>query len=95
VNGLQLLWTQAWRKTRVFILERDGYVCQIRGPHCEGYASQVDHVIARHEGGAMFDPSNLRAACAKCNGGRRTDRNTTATRHRLPVPTNDTRPRTW
>ena len=64
------LWTRAYRQLRLYVLARDGHECQIRGPHCTGAATQVDHVIERADGGAVYDPSNLRAACAWCNGWR-------------------------
>ena len=50
------------------VLERDGGVCQIDGPRCTEAATEVDHVIARADGGPLFDPRNLRAACKACNG---------------------------
>ena len=28
-----------WPKVRLEILERDGWLCQIRGPHCTGKAT--------------------------------------------------------
>ena len=52
-----------WRKVRPLILYRDGYRCA----YCGGYATTVDHVKALAEGGAMYDPANLVAACAPCN----------------------------
>jgi 5-methylcytosine-specific restriction protein A len=59
-----------WRKVRLAVLERDGHVCQIRGPKCEVSAGVVDHIIPWRVGGALYDPENLRAACATCNSGR-------------------------
>ena len=60
----------AWRRVRLAVLNRDGWVCQIRGPRCEVQANQADHVIPWRVGGAIFDPDNLRAACGPCNAGR-------------------------
>jgi 5-methylcytosine-specific restriction endonuclease McrA len=60
-----------WKAVRLAVLERDGYRCQIRGPKCTGMASHVDHVIDWRDGGAPFDPSNLRAACASDNIAKR------------------------
>jgi 5-methylcytosine-specific restriction protein A len=60
--------TTAWRKVRRYVLARDGYVCQIRGPRCAGVATTADHVVAVTFGGSDH-PSNLRAACAPCNYG--------------------------
>ena len=59
-----------WRKVRKLILERDGFVCQLRGPGCTIKATDVDHVVACRDGGAWYDPSNLRAACRQCNSRR-------------------------
>jgi len=87
------LWTRAYRNLRLWILERDGHRCQIRGPHCTGYATQVDHILERADGGALFDPANLRAACAWCNGWRSAQRTNALRRYRYrtTVPTYDTR----
>jgi 5-methylcytosine-specific restriction protein A len=51
----------------LLILDRDRWRCQMRGPRCVGYATQVDHVIPLADGGGN-DPANLRAACHRCNG---------------------------
>lgn len=64
------LSTAHWRRLRLAILERDGYLCKINGPHCQTKADCVDHIIARVEGGAVYDPLNCRAACTPCNAGR-------------------------
>ena len=52
-----------WRKVRRLVLERDNYLCQIRGPRCTVKADQVDHIIPVEAGGARYDPANLRASC--------------------------------
>jgi hypothetical protein len=62
--------TAAWKRIRLQVLERDGYICRIRGPHCQGKATAVDHIIPMADGGALYDPANLRAACAWCNNWR-------------------------
>lgn len=64
------LHTQAWRRVRARVLDRDGWACQIKAPGCTIVATTVDHVTARSDGGAVFDPGNLRAACADCNYSR-------------------------
>jgi 5-methylcytosine-specific restriction endonuclease McrA len=55
-----------WRRSRLTILERDHYECQIRGPKCSGVATEVDHIIPHMYGGDS-GPDNLRAACKPCN----------------------------
>lgn len=59
-----------WPKVRALVLERDQHVCQIRGPRCTVHATDADHIVPPNEGGAAFDPSNVRAACPQCNRGR-------------------------
>ena len=56
-----------WRTLRLRILARDGYRCQINAKGCTTVADQVDHIVRLSEGGAKFDPRNLRAACTHCN----------------------------
>lgn len=56
--------SRRWRKLREQILARDGGVCYL----CGSPATQVDHVVPRAVApDRVFDPSNLRAACARCN----------------------------
>lgn len=64
------LYGAAWRKLRLRILARDGYECKIRLPGCTVKATQVDHIIPLEQGGAVLDPSNVRAACGFCNASR-------------------------
>ncbi|MBU6289955.1 MAG: HNH endonuclease [Chloroflexi bacterium] len=59
-----------WRRTRLVILERDHYQCQIKGSRCTHTATEVDHIIPITQGGSKLDPTNLRAACHNCNNGR-------------------------
>ncbi|MGH3610387.1 MAG: HNH endonuclease, partial [Pseudonocardiaceae bacterium] len=56
---------------RLSILDRDGWLCQIRGPGCTTKATCVDHIVATEDGGAWWDSSNLRASCFACNNNRR------------------------
>ena len=59
-----------WQRTRRRILERDGYRCQIPDVHrCTGYATEVDHIVPRAQGGPDRD-DNLRAACGNGNKAR-------------------------
>lgn len=58
--------TRQWRRVRAVVLARDGWVCRmVEG--CETRATTVDHVVPLVKGGAMYEPSNLRAACAAHN----------------------------
>lgn len=61
---------KAWRQVRPVVLERDGYRCQIKDKRCTGRATEVDHIVPFADGGALYDPDNLRAACKACNVGR-------------------------
>lgn len=70
MGGDRFYTSSRWRKVRAAVLERDGGRCQIRGPHCRGTATQVDHVIPRAAGGSPLDPRNLRSVCAKCHSER-------------------------
>jgi HNH endonuclease len=83
------LRSMAWQRIRIYVLERDRYRCKIRGAHCKGDATEVDHIVPRADGGALFDPDNLRAACKPCNGGRGAER--TNRKYRTSVPTYETR----
>lgn len=77
--------SRRWRKLRAVILQRDGYTCKVprNGRPCGAHATHVDHIVPRADGGDMWDPSNLRAACAPCNLSRGTG--ATAKRGTVPV----------
>ena len=79
------VYDHRWRRIRLAVLERDGYRCRINGPRCTGLATQVDHIVEVTRGGAMYDPTNLRAACRECNT-RRSAINTNRKRHAPPPP---------
>jgi 5-methylcytosine-specific restriction endonuclease McrA len=66
----EVVYGSAWRKVRRVVFERDGYRCRIGGPGCLVDADQVDHILSWRLGGAVLDPSNLRAACKHCNAAR-------------------------
>lgn len=59
--------TRLWRKIRLEVLERDAYRCH----WCGAKADQVDHLLARANGGGD-SLDNLAAACAACNASRGT-----------------------
>ncbi len=51
-----------WKRIRLEILSRDGWVCS----YCGQDAKEVDHIIPVAHGGTD-DEANLTAACVKCN----------------------------
>lgn len=59
-----------WEKVRRFVLQRDGYTCTYCGKQgLTGKDATADHVIPKDAGGTD-DPSNLVAACRRCNGSK-------------------------
>jgi len=52
-----------WKTMRLHILKRDAETCA----YCGAEADTVDHIIPASMGGTT-DPSNLIAACNRCNG---------------------------
>lgn len=68
------LGTRRWRRFARMIIDRDLGLCQIRGPRCTRYATEVDHIVARADGGPLWDEANCRAACKTCNSGRGAER---------------------
>lgn len=60
--------SRRWRRTRAYVLARDGYTCQLRLPGCEGAAplegGHVHHLRGKATGD---DPAQLVASCAPCN----------------------------
>ncbi len=65
------------KETRAFVLDRDGYTCQMCGAVAgEPHPDDNDRVTRLHLGhiidksmGGTDDPSNLRALCSVCNEG--------------------------
>jgi 5-methylcytosine-specific restriction endonuclease McrA len=55
-------WPMSYKLARRWVLERDRWSCV----YCGQAANQVDHVIPRNHGGSDL-PTNLVAACARCN----------------------------
>lgn len=67
-----------WQRTRRFVLERDGYQCQLQLPGCTILATQIDHITPLSAGGAPYDHANLRASCRHCNLARGTPTSSTS-----------------
>lgn len=81
--------TRTWRKLSHAILNRDHHTCQIQGPHCTRIATTTDHINPRIDGGPVWDPDNLRAACRPCNaegGGHITQARRARYTQRIPSP---------
>jgi hypothetical protein len=52
------------------VLAQYGHVCQVQGPRCACYATTVHHLIPSSQAPDLFwEPSNLAAACRRCNYG--------------------------
>jgi 5-methylcytosine-specific restriction endonuclease McrA len=64
------MYGAAWQRVRRAVLERDEFRCQLRRPGCTLDATEVDHIVSVADGGAWYDPENLRAACRWCNSSR-------------------------
>lgn len=62
----------SWSRLRAKVMRRDRGQCQIGGPACVIWASEVDHITPRIAGGtdAM---DNLRAVCKPCHKRRIVD----------------------
>jgi 5-methylcytosine-specific restriction endonuclease McrA len=72
-----------WRRIRIEVLERDGFRCQLGYEGCLGSASEVDHLVDLVMGGAVYDPDNCRAVCARCH--RRRSNAVRERRRRVPA----------
>lgn len=58
-----------WKKLRIQVLDRDGWVCA----YCNRPADTVDHIYPRVKGGDTWAMDNLQSLCKSCNsakGGR-------------------------
>ena len=60
----QLIDRRKWARVRLVVLERDGWRCRTCG---KAGRLEVDHVTPLHEGGAVFDLSNLQTLCKRCH----------------------------
>jgi 5-methylcytosine-specific restriction protein A len=56
--------TRRWRMLRRQVLT-DHPFCSTKG--CHGLATDVDHIIAVRNGGAVYDRRNLQALCKPCH----------------------------
>lgn len=54
-----------WRKTRLMVLNRDNWRCQLQLDGCQGRANTVHHTKPRRIVGD--NPAHLVAACGHCN----------------------------
>jgi 5-methylcytosine-specific restriction endonuclease McrA len=62
--------TARWQRLRKAVLVHYGHVCQVQGPRCTGYATTVHHLVPSSQAPQLFwEPSNLVAACRRCNYG--------------------------
>jgi 5-methylcytosine-specific restriction endonuclease McrA len=62
--------TARWQRLRKAVLAHYGYVCQVEGPRCTGYATTVHHLVPSSQAPQLFwEPANLVAACRRCNYG--------------------------
>lgn len=66
----------AWNTVRLFVLDRDGWICQYCHKGLEGDDATADHIVSKERWkredrpGDVDDPSNLVAACRSCNGSK-------------------------
>jgi 5-methylcytosine-specific restriction endonuclease McrA len=60
------LGSSKWKKLRIQVLDRDGWVCAL----CGKPAHTADHIWPRVKGGDMWALDNLQALCTKCNSSK-------------------------
>ena len=75
-------------KTLTVLLGQHGRKCQDPGCHgCEPHpmSPEVDHIIPLHQGGPMYERSNVRLSHRRCNVGR--NRKASTARPAAPLPT--------
>jgi len=61
-----------WDAVRLYVLNRDGWLCAYCNKHLEGADATADHIVPKAAGGTD-DAWNLVASCRTCNG-RKQDR---------------------
>ncbi len=61
-----------WRRFASAIKRHRGYVCEDCGKDCAEYpfTLKADHIIERKDGGADFDPLNIRLRCQACDNAK-------------------------
>jgi class 3 adenylate cyclase len=58
--------TARWQRLRRAVLAHYGYVCQLEGPRCTGYATTVHHLVPSSQAPQLFwEPANLVASCPR------------------------------
>ena len=55
-----------YKKVRLIVLARDGYVCY----YCGQDANTVDHIVSIKNGGDPVNLENLIACCKRCNSAK-------------------------
>ena len=62
--------TSRWQRLRRQVLAYYGNACQVEGSRCTGYATTVHHLVPSSQAPHLFwEPTNLVAACRRCNYG--------------------------
>lgn len=64
------LTTQAWKKLRQHVLDRDGWQCASCGKGIEGKDAHVDHIVPFVSVEESNHMHNLRALCSSCNSSK-------------------------
>jgi 5-methylcytosine-specific restriction endonuclease McrA len=68
-----------WQRVRAFVVRRDHFRCVVCGVNVAGRGqARVDHIIRVKDGGALFDPVNLRTLCTRCDAGSHREKGTGA-----------------
>jgi 5-methylcytosine-specific restriction endonuclease McrA len=66
----RLYSTARWQRLRKQVLAYYGHTCQIQGPRCTDHATTVHHLVPSSQAPHLFwEPTNLVAACRRCNYG--------------------------
>lgn len=73
VMGRADLHARGWAEVRLTVLNRDGWLCQVKLPGCRGRATTAHHLDDVALYGPSLDVDRLAASCTHCNcslGGR-------------------------